>query len=189
MGWDVLATDLPNVISTVLAQNVANNIADLPVNAGKIQICELDWTLNPDRWIWDDNTLASGSSPLSQLAIKEPLKPPFDLILSADTVYSPALVEPLLRTAHVLATLSMAASPTSRAPPVFLCIERRDPALVDRALSDAKEIWQFNVECIPRKKLGKAMTKGGIKWDKEEWEGVEIWKLTLVQAAVTQKAM
>jgi hypothetical protein len=185
MGWDVLATDVPNVISTVLAQNVANNIAGLPVDSGMIQIRELDWTLNPDRWIWnDDKVIASGSSPSFQLSpsdAKDLLQPPFDLIISADTVYSPALAEPLLRTFHTLCTLSLAASPSSRPPPVFLCIERRDPALVDRLLSDAKEIWQFNVECIPRRKLGKAMEKGGIRWGKEEWEGVEIWKLTLVR--------
>lgn len=109
------------------------------------------------------------------------LKPPFDLICTADTVYHPSLIEPLLRTLHALSVLSMAASPSLRAPPAFLCIERRDPSLVDRVLADAKSTWNFNVDRVPDRKLRKAMEKGGVRWDKEDWEGIEIWKLTLMR--------
>ncbi|RDB21504.1 Protein-lysine methyltransferase METTL21E [Hypsizygus marmoreus] len=180
LGWDVLATDIPHVISTVLARNIQHN---LPPAAGTIHVRELDWTIPPDHWTWDDTTViasASSSSSLPSSDKKKPtLNPPYDLICSADTVYSPSLVEPLLRTLHALCTLSLAASSPPRAPPIYLCIERRDPTLVDRVLLDAKHTWGFNVERVPHRKLVRAMDKGGIRWDKEDWDGIEIWKFTL----------
>jgi hypothetical protein len=182
LGWDVLATDMPHIISTVLTQNVQNNLAQLPPASGTIQIRELDWTVPPELWAWGNATVIASASPLSPSP--EPLNqhflnPPYDLICSADTVYSASLVEPLLRTLHALCKLSAAASASSRAPPVYLCIERRDLALVDRVLSDAKNTWGFDVDRIPHRKLAKAMREGGVKWDLDEWEGIEIWKLTL----------
>lgn len=183
LGWDVLATDIPHVITSVLSQNVQNNLAQLPPTSGTIQIRELDWTIPPERWAWDSaiviaSASPSGSSPL-ELVDQDILNPPYDLICSADTVYSAALVEPLLRTFHTLCRLSAAASASSRKPPVYLCIERRDPALIGRLLSDAKNTWGFDVGRIPHRKVTKAMEKGGVKWNAEDWEGIEIWKLTL----------
>jgi hypothetical protein len=107
------------------------------------------------------------------------LNPPYDLICAADTVYIPSLVEPLLRTIHALCKLSVAASARSRSPTVYICIERRDTALVDRLLSEAKNTWGFLVVRIPHKRLAKAMEKGRVTWAKGEWDGIEIWKLTL----------
>ncbi|KAK7467001.1 hypothetical protein VKT23_004064 [Stygiomarasmius scandens] len=151
LGWkEVYATDTSTVIQSVLARNIANN----PVQ-GTIHVQELDWQS-------DDCSSLSSS--------------PFDLIVTADTVYEPSLVQPLFRTIHTLCVQSRV---QSRAPPVLLCLERRDPALIDHVLQQATTEWQFHVERIPSRKLSKAMQKDGIHWDKADWEGVELWKLTL----------
>jgi protein N-lysine methyltransferase METTL21D len=62
----------------------------------------------------------------------------------------------------------------SKSPLVYLCIERRDPALVNRALSEAQGIWGFTAT-----RVSKAMEDGGLRWNKEGWDGVEIWRLKL----------
>lgn len=172
---------MDSVISTVLSRNIAFNVPNLPPTAGNIQVKELDWTVSPGRWVWDHpSVIASGlSSPLA--ANHKPLLSPFNLIITADTVYDPSLIEPLLRTLHGLATMSIAASATSRIPPVLVCLERRDPALVDRMLSEAHDVWGFDTERIPHRKLAKALERGAGKWDKEDWDGVELWKLRLVR--------
>lgn len=179
LGWDVLATDIPPVISTVLATNIQNNLSP---SSGLIQIRELDWTVPPHDWIWDNDKAISSqhtSSP-SQLSNSiNLLNPPYDLICAADTVYVPSLVQPLLRTLHALCKLSVTASAGSRSPPIYICIERRDPALVDSLLSEARTTWGFLVVRIPHRRLVKAMEKGRVAWAKEEWEGIEIWKMTL----------
>ncbi|KAF8078029.1 hypothetical protein FPV67DRAFT_1557450 [Lyophyllum atratum] len=163
LGWDVVATDIPHVISSVLADNIENNLQRLPAASGTINVRELDWNILPDHWTWDNAAVIASQSPPSSDNNSALLSPPFDVICSADTVYTPALP-------HLV---------SARAPPVYLCIERRDPALVDRVLADAHNTWGFNVERIPHRKLTKVMDKAGIKWPKEEWEGVEIWKFTL----------
>jgi hypothetical protein len=181
LGWNVLATDIPNVISTVLHQNIANNThCSSSVNTSVIQVRELDWTIHPDEWTWEhDEVIASpnGRPPSNNPTAR--LKPPFDLIVSSDTLYIPELVQPLLRTLHALSVFSIATSTSARPPPILLCIERRDPALIDRTLQEAKDVWGFEVSRVPSRKMVKAMEKGGIKWPKTEWEGVEIWKLIL----------
>jgi len=116
--------------------------------------------------------------------------PPFDLIVTSDTIYSPELVQPLLRTLHALCYASKAAlPPPARSPPVYLCIERRDPYLIDSTLSEARSIWGFTVTRIPHKRISKAMEKGGVKWDKEDWEGIKIWKMTLNKEKCTPIAL
>ncbi|EDR14800.1 uncharacterized protein LACBIDRAFT_305911 [Laccaria bicolor S238N-H82] len=164
LGWDVLATDIDLVISSVLSNNIQTNLAQLPERSGRVEIHELDWLVSPAEWKWD---ITSGSNP------------PYDLIYSADTVYKSELVEPLLRTIHALSTLSRFSSSPPRSPLVLLCVERRDPPLLDRLLDDARNIWNFSVERIPRKRLSKALNKHGAQWDNADWEGIELWKLRL----------
>jgi protein N-lysine methyltransferase METTL21D len=175
----VLATDIPEVIYTVLRQNITQNMVALPAICGHIEIRELDWTVAPDRWTWDNDTAIASSSGSASGApsrdSKELLRPPFDLIISSDTLYSPDLTRPLLRTLHALST-------KSQSPPIYLCIERRDPLLVDNTLAQAKDVWGFNVERVSHRKLVKAMDKSGVKWVKDDWDGVEIWKLVLARA-------
>lgn len=192
LGWDVLATDHNKVLSTVLRRNIDANSASLPAHSGTIEIRELDWTILPEKWTWDSSTAISTSLPAtentqqpglsSDQRSKSTLVPPFDLIVSADTVYSLELVQPLLRTLHALCTASIQFNPLtaqSRSPPVYLCIERRDPTLVDIALTEAQNMWGFSISRIPHRKISKSMEKHGLKWAREDWDGVEIWKLTM----------
>ena len=180
LGWDVLATDIFHVISSVLHKNIKNNLAVLPLHSGTIHIRELDWTVEPEQWRWDHELyIASHSSSPAAQSSGSHCCPPFDLIYAADTVYSTELIQPMLRTLHTLSTLSAATSPAHRFPPILLCIERRDPLLADRLLGDAEVIWHFNVERIPHKRLVKAVERSGVHWDRADWEGVELWKLKL----------
>ncbi|KAJ7740667.1 hypothetical protein DFH07DRAFT_838678 [Mycena maculata] len=178
LGCNIITSDLPFVISTCLAKNIENNIPRLPPSAGEILVRELDWTVDPTNWVWDDpDTITSPTCAPS--AEQQNLPYAFNLIVSADTIYSPALVTPFLRTIHALCTLSLARSSSSRAPVVFICLERRDPAVTDRTLEDAQHIWGFTVTRVPPRKVSKALRMSGLKWDKEDWEGVELWKLIL----------
>ncbi|KIY50924.1 hypothetical protein FISHEDRAFT_38287 [Fistulina hepatica ATCC 64428] len=154
LGWDVLATDVPDVISCVLALNIWQNISALPAGSGKIEVSPLDWTRASESWTWGES-----------------VKPPFDLICSADTVYSPDLIQPFLRTIRDLCVLS-----ASRRPAVFICLERRDPALIDRFVSEAKASWDFSAERLSGRKLRKAAATH-LQWTAENWEGIELWKL------------
>jgi hypothetical protein len=179
LGWDVLATDIPHVIQSVLKNNITNNLAALPPGSGTVQVRELDWFVSPANWTWDHESIISNTSPPTPSSTPCPslLRPPFDLIISADTVYASELLEPFLSTLYNLSTLSMSVS--SRQPPIFLCVERRDSLLLDRLLSDAKEKWKFITERIPHKKLTRSLEKSGIQWPKSDWDGVELWKLRL----------
>jgi len=166
-----VATDLPNVIDSVLSQNISDN-ADLV--AGSIHVRELDWMVKPERWSWADAKSVTSPSPSTE----EPFGPPFDLIVTSDTVYIAQLAQPLLRTIHALASLSSAGG---RSPLILLCFERRDPLLIDHTLNDARHVWGFKPERIPHKKLTQAMDRAGLKWDKADWDGVELWKLKLAK--------
>jgi hypothetical protein len=179
LGWDVLATDIPHVIQSVLKNNVTNNLTALPPNSGTVQVRELDWVVSPDNWAWDHNSIISHSSPLrpSPASCQSSLCPPFDLIISADTVYASELLDPFLRTLYTLSTLSTSLS--LRPPPIFLCVERRDSLLLDRLLADASGKWKFAVERIPNKKMARSLEKSGVYWEKSDWDGVELWKLRL----------
>ena len=183
MGWDVVATDLEDVINPVLAPNIARNRGSLPPAAGRIDVRVLDWTLLPDQWAWNDPNKIASTLCIEGQSLHDPqqtiLAPPFDLIISSDTLYSVELVTPLLRTLHSLCKCSIESSPDTRPPPVYLCLERRDPSLIDRALSEARDNWDFKLERVPPKRLAKAMEKGGARWEKDQWDGVELWEMIL----------
>lgn len=188
IGVDVLATDTHHVISSVLRHNAQQNAPSESAGSGSIQVRELDWTVPPSNWSWDNPSVVASSTSNEQVPLPtdgtDLLGPPFDLILSSDTLYSPTLVTPLLRT---LRTLSLASQQqqqqrsSTRFPPVYICLERRDPALIDAALAEARSDFGFVVERVPHRKLCKAMEKTGLDWAREEWEGIEIWKLVLRQ--------
>lgn len=72
--------------------------------------------------------------------------------------------------------MSSADSGKVRKPSLYVCIERRDPTLVDGFLAKAREI--FTVTRIPPHKVSDAMEKSGLVWSKEDWEGMEIWSFT-----------
>jgi len=132
--------------------------------------------VEPEHWSWVDANSVSSPSLHKNPPADEPLGPPFDLIVTSDTVYIPQLAQPLLRTIHALASLSSA---EGKSPLILLCFERRDPLLIDRTLNDARQVWGFRPERVPHKKLAQAMDKSGLRWDKEDWDGVELWRLKL----------
>ncbi|KAG7092336.1 hypothetical protein E1B28_008697 [Marasmius oreades] len=181
LGWKkVVATDTASVISSVLSQNITNN--SLGGDDCRILVRELDWTISPERWTWDNDYVVTSASYTSTT---RRLSHPFDLIVTADTVYEPSLLEPLLRTIHGLCTMSVAVSPNSRAPMILLCFERRDPVLVDSLLAAARNKWNFRVNKVPGRKLSKAMEKSGLDWRRSDWEGVEVWKFVFRRAPLT----
>lgn len=179
LGWDVLATDLPSVIDSVLAQNISNNLTNLPTESGAIQIRALDWTVPPEEWTWEDSTVIASSKVPAALPADERsplLAAPFDLIITADTVYSSQLVDPLLRTLSHLHAISVTSDDPKKPhyPQIYVCIERRDPALVDHFLDEAKNT--FAVARIQSRKVLDAMERKGLLWSKEDWEGMEVWE-------------
>lgn len=181
MGWDVVATDLPAVIDTVLARNVANNNSALPSDSGTIQVRALDWAVPAEQWLWDNDKIIASTDDIPAASPSSDdttlLRPPFDLIVTADTVYSTELVHPLLQTLQALCKQSAVTSPKgTREPPVHLCLERRDPVLVDYVLAEAAKSW--TVKRVPHGKLTRAIEKGGHLWEQSQWEDVEIWTFT-----------
>lgn len=178
LGWDVVATDLPDVINSVLQRNVAHNRPSLPAGCGTIHVRALDWNVLPEDWVWDnDRAIASPTrSPANTIENTTQLAPPFDLIVTADTVYLLSLVGPLLRTATHLCDASVMEDPSrQRWPPIYVVVERRDPIVLDKFLEDAKSA--FVVEQIPNRAISQALTKNGLNWEKEDWHGVEVWSL------------
>jgi hypothetical protein len=168
---------------------------------GVVECKELDWTVTPARWKWDDGlTIANRLDPVDNLPKTEGIRtntesrliPPFDLIITADTLYISELVTPLLRTLHTLAQLSILSRNTRssithkiHSCPVYVCVERRDPALMDRAFEECKSQWGFTVERVRSAKIRKALERAGLDWtaEKNKWDGIEIWKMRLpVQA-------
>ncbi|KAG9318784.1 hypothetical protein JVU11DRAFT_884 [Chiua virens] len=171
LGYDVLATDTPHVCNSVLRHNITANRPHLPANAGSIQVRELDWNVESDRWLWNDAmriTPGGDASNNYETSAEDLLGPPFDLIISSDTLYDTSLVEPFFRTVRALAASSLQIKP----PMFFLALERRDPQLIDGALASAP----VPLMRVPMKKVRKALERGGIEWDTSEWEGVEIWR-------------
>ena len=142
---------LPSVVRSVLAPNVARNCIGRDV-----QVCALDWTASADEC----------HSTINQKT--------YDLIITADTVYSTSLIDPLL------ATIVRLALPST---PLLVFLERRDPALVDRMLATASDTYNFSVRRISHRKLAKALLHSGFNWARDAWDGIELWKLSLAHRA------
>ncbi|KAH8833822.1 hypothetical protein DL96DRAFT_1666836 [Flagelloscypha sp. PMI_526] len=153
LGYKVLATDLPLIANTLLVSNTARNYL-----SGSIRVVPVDWT---EPFPWHDQRV----------------EPPFSLIVTTDTVYSPSLVTPLLQTLHNICTVSASAKPI-----VLLGLERRDPQLVDQFFSQAVDVWSFKCDRIRHKHVVQAMERvlGKVHmWKNEDYESVELWKLKL----------
>ncbi|KAI0337072.1 hypothetical protein BDW22DRAFT_1416037 [Trametopsis cervina] len=192
LGWDVLATDLPDVVDSVLSQNIKDNLPMLPPGSGTIHVRVLDWNVPPTEWVWhDDTAIASetrkpsdNSTPTVTTATR--IIPPFDLIISADTVYSLHLIEPMLRTVNHIRTAGVTSGFTpTRWPAVYICLERRDPIVIERLLNDARKTYA--VEQVPERAMLRAMEKYGLTWDQDDWDGLEIW--SLLQPSTCEREM
>ncbi|KAG1782714.1 hypothetical protein EV702DRAFT_1020704 [Suillus placidus] len=180
LGYDVLATDTAHVCASVLRSNINANVHLVP---GRVHVRELDWGVDPTGWIWDDPVSITSQAPLSRRGGDGSgfLAPPFDLIVSSDTIYDTALVAPLFETIHALSALSYAPalSPPSslshiEPPIIYLAVERRDSTLITAAFRRAGEEWGLLFQRVPEKRLRRAGV--GVGWDAGEWEGVEVWR-------------
>ncbi|GAA5958092.1 hypothetical protein JCM3765_002806 [Sporobolomyces pararoseus] len=176
MGYEVLSTDLELIVNGVLERNIKGNESNLGINGfnqPRLETKVLDWFRDPKEWEWSQKD-----------DIEEPLQPPFDLIVSADTVYDPELSQPLLRTLHGLSSPPPSPQYTSSTsiPTVYIALEARDPQLVSGFLASAEKDWNFKCSRIDHPKLRKLVEskESGLGWEDEAvWEGVEIWKLKL----------
>jgi protein N-lysine methyltransferase METTL21D len=207
MGWDVCTTDVEPVVSTVLRPNIEMNKRDSERGGKKddhvLECKELDWTVPPQQWDWANpeaisrqqgGTIILPTAEIQQsdglFTPRKRLGPPFDLIVTADTLYTPALVTPLLQSLHHLARLSIIGD-AKHSCVIYVAVERRDPGLMDRAFQECSNPpWGFKIERVRPIKIRKALEKAKVPWVRERgaWEGVEIWKMRLPRDVATPPA-
>ncbi|CCF50761.1 hypothetical protein NDA11_007310 [Ustilago hordei] len=181
LGWDTVATDIPPVLESVLKPNVEAGLYQL-VNEGKaekdqIRVCQLDWTVLPERWHWHPELgfpSAQEHVDADTRNTQTTTEQHFDLILTADTIYEPSLIRSLLFTIAHLYQRQAESKPT-----ILLALERRDPTQVNEAFRLASEDYDLPFKQIPAKRVRKIFdTLGdGAAWSRDDWDGVEIWKL------------
>lgn len=200
LGYDVLATDVGEVVDRVLHRNVEANVDRVRSWAGVegrvygcIAVKELDWFVEPEKWRWDlvgtvtgggsggsdggrESESESESAPDSRKQGAALLGPPFDLVVTSDTLYMMELVEPLLRT--LLAASLQSQKAGGKTPLVLVALEVRDKGVIDHAVERAKECG-FECKKVPESKVKKCMNAAGLAWAREDWEGVEIWRWKL----------
>jgi len=181
-GWDVLATDTAYIVTSILKSNAVANAGSL--QGRTIQTRELDWTVPPEQWTWahPDHVATHAGVLLRSPGEQINLGPPFDLIFTSDTIFSVDLTPHLIRSLHHLCKtsgLSTDANGAMQYPAVYVALENRDPIATRQALDVAKDPWGFAVTQVPSSKVYGAMKRGGVDWDQDEWDGVEIWKFAL----------
>lgn len=167
-GWHVIATDVQQVVDSVLAPNIADGLATIrasPYGEGKggggVDVTSLDW----------EQVAETGTLPQVLDGRR------VDVITTSDTVYAPHLLEPLLRT---LKTLSRA----HQQPTIYIGLERRDSALVDQALSTAGQMG-LSLRRVDKDKVDRLMRDA--KWAQAEWDDVEIWKGKFTKASLAKE--
>ena len=185
LGIDVVATDLPVVIQQVLQENIDTNLESVEMlvasrserlasvgrETGTIDVKVLDWTADPSTWRWD---IAGWISPKTSEGIEciewseTNIQPPFDLVITSDTIYEQSLIPSLLQTLYQLSILSkrefLDSSPYSKKnlyPPIYLSLERRDGDVIDWALRQAREMG-FACDMVRTRKISKLMKKAGV---------------------------
>lgn len=147
-------------------------------NTSSVQVRVLDWHVPSDAWNWHDSSRIASRARSSQVSRVLPnegiLHPPFDLVVSSDTLYDASLIDPFFSTLKALCLQGR--DPTSSVPQkyplVLLALERRDPELINTALARSP----IPLTRVPTRKLGKALERAGIRWKPADWDGVEVWK-------------
>jgi len=152
LGWKVWATDLINVIDDVLRVNIDRNRED-----SKVIVQELDWCEESWKWTYPPGT--------EDLAANE--MPQFDLLVCADGIYTPELLQPLLRT---LKTLSGSSSPL-----ILTAFERRDTAVIDSFFSQSQSYGFTSKRLNLRRILGRHFQRW--EWTPEDYHSAEIWAM------------
>jgi predicted nicotinamide N-methyase len=150
-GYEVIATDIPQVIESVLNRNISDGLAVIdPTGREGIEVIPLDWT-----------DVSSTGLPTSLKGRK------IDIITTSDTFYAPHLLIPLLETLRAVSLGS------STQPVIYVGLERRDPGLIDEAMEKAR-LMGLKLNRIDGGRIEKLMVDAG--WEVEEWDDVEIWK-------------
>ena len=147
-GYEVIATDIPQVIESVLNRNINDGLA--VIGDGAVEVIPLDWT-----------QVSSNGLPPSLKGRK------IDIITTSDTFYAPHLLGPLLETLRALSLES------TTQPVIYVGLERRDPGLIDKAMEEARDMG-LKLNRIDEGRITKLMVDAG--WEVEEWDDVEIWK-------------
>lgn len=169
-GFDTISTDLPILTEGLLGSNIAANEASIHGRLSKtrsVAVQALDWMDDPASWQWPD---------------ADKYCPPFDLIVTSDSIYSEVLVAPLLRTVKSLSVLSGSRASTQNSkecfPAVYLAYEHRDDAQYNSFLSLA-EVEGFRIKRVPQLKIRKAVD-AVLGWkDKSIYEGITVVQMKL----------
>nr|ODN91696.1 hypothetical protein L203_00946 [Cryptococcus depauperatus CBS 7841] len=168
LGWEVTATDIEPVLSSVLSHNVTVCKRVLLQHGlpAEIKVGMIDW-----------EQYASGAS---EEAMEVGTKR-WDMIVMTDTLYASHLIDPLWKTLIRLSSntirppsLSLEQDKSERgaASPIYFALESRDPAMIAQALDRGRAL-RFELKKVGGR-VGKTLRKWG--WYKNDWEGVEIWK-------------
>lgn len=181
MGADVLATDVDPPLSGVLLPNIEAHKQQLQGHGTAVGR-KLDWCETP----LDDEAAAKA---LSELALQAGVAPPWDLIVTTDTLYHSDLIDPLFRTILALVRASRAAQAgeAEADPAILVALERRDSALIDTALQRAAE-HGFALSQVPLRTLRKAVDQHlGATWPREDWAGVEVWEFKVGKGSLLEQ--
>ena len=166
-GYQVISTDIPAVIESVLSHNISTGLATINEHSHShshsaysdgsgsipdVQVMTLDW----------ETVAETGQLPEPLLGIR------VDTLITSDTIYAPHLVFPLFETLRIISSTT-----PGNAPTIYISLERRDSALVDQALGRAAEMGLI-MRRVDKGKIDKLMLEAG--WNLEDWDDVEIWK-------------
>lgn len=144
-------TDVEPALSSVLRSNIEANASVMARSGGTVDVRALDW----EEFIDD----AAGNLARTKEWASQSLgaDQSFDTLITTDTIYHPSLIRPLLCTLRAFSLLGPA---TQRTPPILVALERRDPALVDAALQQAREMG-FDTKRVGQGRIGKCLQKAG----------------------------
>jgi len=191
MGYNILSTDVNIIAEGILATNLQNNQSK-DLDAPVLESRTLDWFVDPTKWNWKQKDITTSND--SSAPDSEPtsfLSPPFDFLVTSDSIYHPSLSQPLLRTLHSLSSLQISqnydASTSTislnkkklSSPPIYLALENRDSPLIDAWLKSAQDDWGFKTTRVVHERLEKLIGqgKGGLRWEEDNWHSVEVYKM------------
>lgn len=168
----MLATDTAQIVDSVLHPNVLANTCEgnhgqpdvRLVGQGTVEVQELDWFKPATAWNIPNRFK---SSPTKNEAISYDV----DMIITCDTVYSPDLIIPLLRTISILSDQSTT---------IYVSLEVRDPTLIQSFLDQAIGTeFRFSCSKVPEETLKRSLevNLGWREAERDDWLGVEVWKL------------
>jgi protein N-lysine methyltransferase METTL21D len=157
LGWKVIATDIAPPLHTVLRPNINQN------SQGNVKVCSLNWTTIDDDMVEKDEFEV-------------------DLIITADTIYQPTLVDGLFKTIQILLKKALdkhSSYSQKRRPHALIALERRDDEQIKSALNCATEQYNLILKQISPREVRKAVDAcfgNTSRWPRHVWDDVEIWR-------------